>query len=78
MIEGGNWWRANEIVMRHLIRRFQTRYRCRDKARSKPSATRAGNRGPVIDDQRVVHVGTVTNVRIACTISRLVAACQAN
>jgi hypothetical protein len=32
MIEGGNWWRANEIVMRHLIRRFQTPYRCRDKA----------------------------------------------
>ena len=32
MIEGGNWWRANEIVMRHLTRRLETRYRCRDKA----------------------------------------------
>src|SRR5208282_2827948 len=31
MIEGGNWWRANEIVMRHLTRRLETRYRCRDK-----------------------------------------------
>ena len=29
----GNWWRANEIVMRHLTRRLETRYRCRDKAR---------------------------------------------
>jgi hypothetical protein len=32
MIAGGNWWRANEIVMRHLTRRTETRYRCRDKA----------------------------------------------
>src|SRR5271166_596192 len=32
MIEGWNWWRANEIVMRHLTRRLETRYRCRDKA----------------------------------------------
>src|SRR5271166_4741316 len=32
MIEGGNWWRANEIVMLHLTRRLETRYRCRDKA----------------------------------------------
>ena len=32
MIEGGNWWRANEIVMRHLTPRLEARYRCRDKA----------------------------------------------
>jgi hypothetical protein len=32
MIAGGNWWRVNEIVMRHLTRRLETRYRCRDKA----------------------------------------------
>src|SRR5208337_2039888 len=32
MIEGGNWWRANEIIMRHLTRRLETRYPCRDKA----------------------------------------------
>ena len=32
MIEGGNWWRANEIVIRHLTRRLATHYRCRDKA----------------------------------------------
>jgi hypothetical protein len=33
MIAGGNWWRANEIVIRHLTRRTATRYRSRDKAR---------------------------------------------
>src|SRR5271166_6594905 len=32
----GNWWRANEIVMRHLTRRLETRYRCRDKATKAP------------------------------------------
>jgi hypothetical protein len=32
MIAGGNWWRANEIVIRHLTRRTATRYRCRDRA----------------------------------------------
>src|SRR5271166_1534803 len=32
MIAGGNWWRANEIVIRHLTLRTETRYRCRDKA----------------------------------------------
>jgi hypothetical protein len=32
MIAGGNWWRANEIVIRHLTRRTATRYRSRDKA----------------------------------------------
>ena len=29
---GGNWWRANEIVVRHLTRQTATRYRCRDRA----------------------------------------------
>jgi hypothetical protein len=28
----GNWWRANEMVMRHLTRQPDTRYRSRDKA----------------------------------------------
>jgi hypothetical protein len=32
MISGGNWWRANEIVMRHLTRQPDARYRSRDKA----------------------------------------------
>ena len=32
MIAGGNWWRANEIVMRHLTRQPDARYRSRDKA----------------------------------------------
>jgi len=31
MIAGGNWWRANEIVMRHLTRQTEARYRSRDK-----------------------------------------------
>jgi putative transposase len=26
MISGGNWWRANEMVMRHLTRQPDTRY----------------------------------------------------
>ncbi len=38
MIAGGNWWRANEIVMRYLTRRLETRYRCRDKAIHSPDA----------------------------------------
>ena len=29
---GGNWWRANEIVIRYLPRQTATRYRCRDRA----------------------------------------------
>jgi hypothetical protein len=33
MIAGGNWWRANEIVMRHLTRQTDARYRSRDKTR---------------------------------------------
>ena len=32
LIAGGNWRRANEIVIRHLTRRTATRYRCRDRA----------------------------------------------
>src|ERR1700722_704953 len=32
MIAGGNWWRANEIVIRRLTRQTATRYRCRDRA----------------------------------------------
>jgi hypothetical protein len=32
IIAGGNWWRANEIVMRHLTRQTGARYRCRDEA----------------------------------------------
>jgi resolvase-like protein/helix-turn-helix resolvase-like protein len=32
MITGGNWWRANEIVMHHLTRQTDARYRSRDKA----------------------------------------------
>src|SRR5208282_1299879 len=32
MIVGGNWWRANEIVIRHLTRQTKARYRSRDKA----------------------------------------------
>jgi hypothetical protein len=32
MIAGGNWWRANEIVTRHLTRQTATRYRCDDRA----------------------------------------------
>jgi hypothetical protein len=31
MIAGGNWWRAKEIVIRHLTRRTETRYRSRVK-----------------------------------------------
>jgi hypothetical protein len=32
MITGRNWWRANDIVMRHLTHRIEARNRCRDKA----------------------------------------------
>jgi NAD(P)-dependent dehydrogenase (short-subunit alcohol dehydrogenase family) len=32
MIAGGNWWRANEIVTRHLTRQTATRYRCDARA----------------------------------------------
>src|SRR5271169_1247654 len=32
MIVGGNWWRANEIVIRHLTRQTKARHRSRDKA----------------------------------------------
>jgi hypothetical protein len=32
MIAGGNWWRANEIVIRHLTRQTATRYCCCDRA----------------------------------------------
>jgi hypothetical protein len=32
MIAGGNWWRANEIVMHHLTGQSDTRYRSRDNA----------------------------------------------
>jgi hypothetical protein len=34
MISGGNWWRANEIVMSHLIRQAETRYDFRDNTGS--------------------------------------------
>jgi hypothetical protein len=30
MIAGGNWWRVNEIVMRHLTSKTDARYRSRD------------------------------------------------
>jgi hypothetical protein len=40
----GNWWRANEIVMRHLTRRLETRYRCRDKALGRAAPARGGRR----------------------------------
>src|SRR5690348_3583506 len=36
MIAGGNWWRANVIVIRHLTRQTATRYRCRDRASEGP------------------------------------------
>jgi hypothetical protein len=36
MIAGGNWWRTNEIVMRHLTRQTDARYRSGDKARKLP------------------------------------------
>ena len=29
---GGNWWRANKMVMHHLTRQPDTRYPSRDKA----------------------------------------------
>jgi hypothetical protein len=32
MIEGGNWWRENEIIIRHLTRRTAARYHSRDNA----------------------------------------------
>jgi hypothetical protein len=32
MIAGGNWWRANEIVIRRLTRQTKARHRSRDKA----------------------------------------------
>jgi hypothetical protein len=32
MTAGGNWWRANEIVMRQLTRQAEACYRLRDKA----------------------------------------------
>jgi hypothetical protein len=35
MIGGGNWWRANEIVIRHLTWQTATRYPCRDSALKK-------------------------------------------
>src|SRR5271166_1691569 len=49
MIEGGNWWRANEIVMRHLTRRLEARYRFRDKASDAADVLRPSRRslGPL-------------------------------
>jgi FixJ family two-component response regulator len=34
MTTGGNWWRAKEIVMRHLTRRTETRYPSRVKTKA--------------------------------------------
>jgi hypothetical protein len=33
MIAGANWWRANEIVIRHPTRQTAVHYHSRDKAR---------------------------------------------
>jgi hypothetical protein len=41
MMAGGNWWRANEIVMRHLTRLRDARYRSLDKAAQSRPTTRA-------------------------------------
>jgi hypothetical protein len=41
MTTGGNWWRANEIVIRHLTRLTETRYRSRDKAGRRHDRTRS-------------------------------------
>jgi hypothetical protein len=45
MIAGGNWWRANEIVIRHLTRQTATRYRCRERA----GGTLAGELPPSVN-----------------------------
>jgi hypothetical protein len=54
MIAGANWWRANQMIMRHLVMRHFTRqteirYRSCDKAPS-PSATWRRNYGLRDDD----------------------------
>src|SRR5271165_6005412 len=61
MIEGGNWWRANEIVMRHLTRRLETRYRCRDKAGERLRRRETGYR-PEIERKRKAKL----NRRVRC------------
>src|ERR1700751_3574169 len=45
MIAGGNWWRANEMVIRHLTRQTATRYRCRERA----GGTLAGELPPSVN-----------------------------
>src|SRR5271166_1827488 len=39
MIAGGNWWRANEIVIRHPIHQTDARQRSRDKTPQRPRAS---------------------------------------
>ena len=41
MLEGGNWWRENDIVIRHLTRRTAARYhsQCRRAVYSCPTCT---------------------------------------
>jgi hypothetical protein len=38
MIVGGNWWRANEIVMRHLTLQTDARHRSRDSTDGRDGA----------------------------------------
>jgi putative transposase len=44
MIAGGNWWRAKEIVIRHLTRRTETRYRSRVKTAGAADRHEVGRR----------------------------------
>ena len=50
MIAGGNWWRANEIVRRHLNRQPDARYRSRGNAPAQPfpEPRRAPPRPPLL------------------------------
>jgi transposase InsO family protein len=55
MIAGGNWWRANEIVIRHLTRQTVTRYRCRDRARCSIAYSRVRNEDVVENLPRFIE-----------------------
>src|SRR5580700_8017643 len=74
MIVGGNWWRANEIVIRHLTRRTATRYRSRDgvdvaraasgsmKSRAKMVVVETTSEGATSVRKSIINLSSVTTV----------------
>jgi hypothetical protein len=65
MIAGGNWWRANEIVMHHLTGQSDTRYRSRDNA-AKCTGAQKIKLGPTDDALVARHAVQVGNANQTC------------